>query len=318
MRYAKAGVLMGGCSSEREISMRSGRAVVSGLRESGHMVTPVILSRESVDGQLAGLEAVHTDFGEPFRPKDIRRIIITHGHVDHIGGLPELFQTTRAQVAIHPLERMAVAKHEEYMTVGNARLKRFLIQAGVDPARRAAMLKISHYVGVPVEGVPIELTLADGDELDGLRIIHTPGHAPGHVCIGVGNVLLSADHVLARTIPQQWPESTAAYTGLGHYFESLDKIQRTAGFELTLAAHEQAIHDVYGRIDTIRAAHRRRLDRLVEMLRKLRKPMSIDEITAHLYPEATGFRAMLAITDVGSRVEYLHRLRLAVKMNCAF
>lgn len=59
---------MGGCSSEREISMRSGRAVVSGLRESGHMVTQVILNRESVDGQLAGLEAVfialHGGYGE--------------------------------------------------------------------------------------------------------------------------------------------------------------------------------------------------------------------------------------------------------------
>jgi hypothetical protein len=82
---------------------------------------------------------------------------------------------------------------------------------------------------------------------------------------------------------------------------------------LTLAAHEQVIHDVYGRIDVIRAAHRRRLERLLEMLRKMREPLSIDQITAHLYPEATGFRAMLAITDVGSRVEYLHqRGQLAV------
>ena len=155
--------------------------------------------------------------------------------------------------------------------------------------------------------------MADGEDLDGLRIIHTPGHSPGHVCIGVGNILLSADHILARTVPQQWPESVAAYTGLGHYLDSLEKIERMPGFELTLAAHEQAIHDLYGRIETIRGAHVRRLDRLLDMLAAASGPLSIDEITGQLYPEVTGFRAVLAITDVGSRVEYLHqRGRLAV------
>ncbi len=164
-----------------------------------------------------------------------------------------------------------------------------------------------------MEAIEVEETLSDGDELDRLRIIHTPGHSPGHVCLGVGDVLLSADHILARTIPQQWPESIAAYTGLGHYLESLDKVQRMPGFVLALAAHEQAIHDVYGRIDTIRAAHVRRLDRLLEMLRKVGRPLSVYEITTELYAEVTGYRAMLAITDVGSRVEYLHqRGRLTV------
>jgi glyoxylase-like metal-dependent hydrolase (beta-lactamase superfamily II) len=155
--------------------------------------------------------------------------------------------------------------------------------------------------------------LEDGDELDGLRIIHTPGHSPGHVCIGVGNVLLSADHVLARTLPHQWVESAAPYTGLGHYLESLDKIARLPGFELALAAHEQVIHEPYRRIESIRAAHRRRLDRLLELLRAADRPMSLYEIILETYPEVSGFRAVLAMTDVGSRVEFLHqRGQLAV------
>jgi hypothetical protein len=125
--------------------------------------------------------------------------------------------------------------------------------------------------------------------------------------MSVGDVLLSADHILARTVSQQWPESIAAWTGLGHYLDSLDKVQRMPGFVLTLPAHEQAIHDVYRRIDTIRGALVRRLDRLLEMLRKIRRPLSVDEINEELYAEVSGFRAMLAITDVGSRVEYLHQ-----------
>ncbi len=43
------------------------------------------------------------------------------------------------------------------------------------------------------------------------------------------------------------------------------------------------------------------------MLGEASRPLSIDEIARQLYPEVTGFRAVLAVTDVGSRVEYLHQ-----------
>jgi glyoxylase-like metal-dependent hydrolase (beta-lactamase superfamily II) len=186
-------------------------------------------------------------------------------------------------------------------------LNGFFRRAGIEEARRDELLKMSPYRWTAREDVAVGLPLEDGDELDGLRILHTPGHSPGHVCIGVGNVLLSGDHILSQTLPHLWPESAAAYTGLGHYLESLDKVDRTPGFELTLAAHEQVIHDVYGRIKTIRSAHRRRLERMLEMLRKTGRPLSIDEIARQSYPEVTSFRAVLAVTDVGSRVEYLHQ-----------
>jgi D-alanine-D-alanine ligase len=68
MRFEKVGVLMGGCSSEREISLTSGRAVVEGLREAGYQVVPVVLDEDRVAGRLEGLQAVfialHGGYGE--------------------------------------------------------------------------------------------------------------------------------------------------------------------------------------------------------------------------------------------------------------
>jgi glyoxylase-like metal-dependent hydrolase (beta-lactamase superfamily II) len=270
-------------------------------------------SRLAVSTQqiLAGLEAIRVQFGEAIHPGDIGRILLTHGHGDHVGGLPELLRCMSAEVAIHALDSKTITAPREYAVLGRCRLIDFLDRAGVTGLRRDELLKASPYADEPREPTPPALSslhlLEDGEELDGLRIIHTPGHSPGHVCIVAGDVLLSGDHLLSHTLPHQWPESATPSTGLGHYLESLAKIEDLAGLRLALPAHEQVIHDIYRRIETVRTTHRRRLERLLETVRAAADPLSLCEIASQLYPELSGFRAVLSITDVGSRVEYLHR-----------
>lgn len=68
VKFKKVAVLMGGVSSERDVSLRSGAAIANGLREAGCEVTEVVLNREAVDGLPAGCEAVfialHGGYGE--------------------------------------------------------------------------------------------------------------------------------------------------------------------------------------------------------------------------------------------------------------
>jgi D-alanine-D-alanine ligase len=64
----RVAVLMGGTSNEREVSLRSGAAVVAGLREAGFDAVPVVLEAERVDALPEGAEAVflalHGGYGE--------------------------------------------------------------------------------------------------------------------------------------------------------------------------------------------------------------------------------------------------------------
>ncbi|MEK7822258.1 MAG: D-alanine--D-alanine ligase, partial [Planctomycetota bacterium] len=65
----KVAVLMGGISPEREVSLRSGQAVVEGLKEAGHSVIPIVVNDTRVeeldrwDVDLAFV-ALHGRFGE--------------------------------------------------------------------------------------------------------------------------------------------------------------------------------------------------------------------------------------------------------------
>lgn len=68
-KFKKVAVLMGGISSERDVSLRSGVAIVQGLTDAGCDVTGIVLDRESIDGLIPdGTEAVfvalHGGYGE--------------------------------------------------------------------------------------------------------------------------------------------------------------------------------------------------------------------------------------------------------------
>ncbi|MDD2460751.1 MAG: D-alanine--D-alanine ligase [Kiritimatiellia bacterium] len=64
----RVAVIMGGTSSERDVSLRSGAAVVDGLKAAGYDARPVVLERDGLEGLPEGTEAVfialHGGYGE--------------------------------------------------------------------------------------------------------------------------------------------------------------------------------------------------------------------------------------------------------------
>jgi len=68
MRAGNVAVVMGGTSTERDVSLRSGKAVSQGLADAGYAVTPVVLDADAVDGIPEAVDAVfialHGGYGE--------------------------------------------------------------------------------------------------------------------------------------------------------------------------------------------------------------------------------------------------------------
>lgn len=267
----------------------------------------------SNDQLLSGLEAVRTDFGEKLEIADIHRILITHGHIDHFGGLSFVLEQTSAQVGIHELDRRVLTNYEERVIIATKDLRVYLERAGVRPDIRASLMEMYGFAKKHVRSTNVDISLDEDTILDGMRFIHVPGHCPGQVCILIGDVLLSADHILSRTTPHQAPESITHYTGLGHYLEALAKVQRIEGIRLALGGHEDPIDDVYRRIQAIRGSHQRKLERVLDSISDAGQPCTISDISKAMYPDRHGYDILLALEEVGAHVEYLYQHgRLAV------
>jgi glyoxylase-like metal-dependent hydrolase (beta-lactamase superfamily II) len=266
---------------------------------------------ESDDHIRAGLEQIRDEWGEPIGWSDIKRVVVTHGHVDHYGGLGVVRDQTSAPIAVHELDRRVLTNHEERLVLASHAVSTFLWRAGVSVSNHTSLMGMYSWSKGLFRSVEVETVLRDGDLLDDLMLVHhTPGHCPGQVCLQIGDVLLSADHVLPYTSPHLAPESITPSTGLGHYLESLRWLAEVPDIRLALGGHEEPIHDLSGRIAQIEASHQRKLERV---LASCVEPRTINELARAIYPDVSSYNILLALEEVGAHVEYLdQRGQLAI------
>lgn len=101
--------------------------------------------------------------------EDISLIVNTHCHFDHIGG-NYLFED--AEIAVHELDAISMRNKDDLGTSMNA-------FENHDNSR-------------------VDIDLKDGDEIRGFKVIHTPGHTRGGICLWDGVNLISGDTVFSH------------------------------------------------------------------------------------------------------------------------
>ncbi len=103
-------------------------------------------------------------------PEDIKLIVNTHCHYDHVGGNK-----------FFPNAKVAIGKID-----GDA------IKADNDPNTA------SNLFGHSIERHDVDIELEEGDKIKNFEVIHTPGHSKGGICLWDGENLICGDTIFAN------------------------------------------------------------------------------------------------------------------------
>lgn len=199
-------------------------------------------------------------------------VVATHAHADHYGSAARIRNVTGAWVALHADDAASGGSPQD-VAAARAGQSRWVQAWGLSGSEGAAVgAALEQMRRVAPLTVP-DVLLGDGDRIDApgwdLRVVHTPGHSPGHVCIVElrHRVAFTGDHILARTTPNISVGPVSAPDPLGDYQASLERMRSSYGTFEALPGHEERMQ-VGARAAELLAHHEEQLGLVLELVRR--------------------------------------------------
>jgi glyoxylase-like metal-dependent hydrolase (beta-lactamase superfamily II) len=258
-------------------------------------------------------------------PNKITHCFISHSHLDHIGLIGKLKRKNpHIKILMHDITHQQLKwendpENSEKLEKDTEKTIQKMSQYGI--TKKQGKILAQYFLKWPrmKRYHKPDVILHDDDEIEiqntTLRVIWTPGHSLGHICLFDTNkkYLFSGDHILSRITPhiglfivnksikEQYQEYDFNNI-LELYLKSLKKIYKLKP-KIIFPAHQEIIRDPMKRISDIQAHHKQRLHEIKSVIKN--NPMSPYEISKIHFGDLDEINSFLALSEVLAHLRFL-------------
>ena len=199
---------------------------------------------------------------EGYDIKSVKRIILTHVHMDHSQAANEVKRKSGAKIYSHWIEAGYLGHNPPYQGPPSAQeTTEKLEKLGVS---METVLK--EYGTFDVEPIRVDEQVTDGEMIGSLKVIHTPGHTPGHISLYYekDKLLLGADSIYKHVFGAEGMYISAPQVSIDPV-TAIVSAQRLSkvNFDKLLMAHQDSplLEGARGAVETLVAESIQKLKR---------------------------------------------------------
>ena len=252
------------------------------------------------------------------RLADIERIILTHGHPEHVGLAHWIRKKSGAPIFIHPTERLDLTPgfHKRFVLLKDD-YRDFLTRHGAPKALVLELLVMGRAMALLQPPVRCEWEpLLEGMQFktgnDTWEAIHAPGHSPGLVCLynREKRLLISGDHLLPTITPNpvfdvrrtSLESDGTPFRSLVNYMKSVEKVLALP-IETVLPGHGEPFANPGVVLDEQMVFYRKRQDDIAAVLKS--GPLNVYQTSLKLFARLAPWNRFMAISDVLGNLEVM-------------